>query len=75
MLPRFVSSEKLWIDLHVSGVDLQELVAVLPADVKMMYAVMNCQIENLYCFGNSETFVTFLWRHSTSVVLVWLQQV
>ena len=32
MLPRFVSSEKLWIDLHVSGVDLQELVAILPAE-------------------------------------------
>ena len=65
MLPRFVNSEKFWIDLYVSGVDLQELVAVLPADVKMMYTVMNCQIENLYCFVNSETFVTFPWRHST----------
>ena len=38
MLPRFVNSEKFWIDLYESGVDLQELVAILPADVNDVYS-------------------------------------
>ena len=67
MLPRFVSSEKLWIDLHVSGVDLQKLVAVLPADPDVCENdVYSHELsENLYCFSNSETFETLPWKHST----------